>query len=111
MKIKDRWMQILIALDQLLNTLVWYGDSYSDETLSARAFRMTDISCVWNTTHKIIDYIFLRVFNDYNHCYNSYLSEIRRTQLPKEYTASRLHAAFFYEINKKDKNAELRNTY
>lgn len=85
-------MQTLIAIDQVLNTLVNRG--FADETLSARCFRMTDVSRGWNRAHKIVDWVFWHFFRDYNHCYNSYLSEMRRKHLPIEYRTSRLHAAF-----------------
>lgn len=85
-------MQTLIALDQLLNTFV--ADGMSDETISARAWRMTDTSIGWRDFHVSIDWFFKVFFKDDNHCYKSYLSEIKRTQLPKEYQV-RCYADFF----------------
>lgn len=84
--------QVLIAVDQLINTFINHG--FADETISARAFRMTDVSEGWNVAHKWIDRFFKLLINQNNHCYESYLSELHRKQLPKEYTTSRLHAAF-----------------
>lgn len=63
--------QILIAVDQLLNTLL---GGWADETLSARAWR--------GGWHRPIDTIF---FWQRQHCYNSYLSERNRAQMPPEY--------------------------
>ena len=84
--------QILIALDQLLNTFIDNG--MSDETISARAFRMTDASVGWNKMHYYIDLFFKLFLNQDNHCYKSYLQEVHRKQLPNEYQTSRLHAVF-----------------
>ena len=70
----------MIAIDQLLNTLIWLradGWGAPDETLSARA---------WRTQHwsrSIIDAFF---FWQRDHCYQSYLAEIARRQLPSHYT-------------------------
>lgn len=74
--------QLLIALDQLANTVVWIkgdGFGYADETLSARAWRLRDQSNAW----KRIDALF---FWDEEHCRKSYQSEVRRKHLPNHYT-------------------------
>jgi hypothetical protein len=65
--------QILIAIDQLANTLV---GGMADETISARAHRKG-----WKIREKVINWI----FQDPNHCRDSYNSELSRTQLPEEY--------------------------
>ena len=73
--------QVLIALDQLVNTLVWIkGDGFgsADETLSARAWRLRDQSNAW----KRIDALF---FWEEGHCRDSYLAELHRRHLPAEY--------------------------
>jgi hypothetical protein len=70
-----RLKHILIALDQLVNTLL---GGWPDETLSSRAYR-------WSAAGKrhwpmrFLDVLF---FWEVLHCYNSYLSEANRTQLP-----------------------------
>lgn len=70
-------LQIAIAIDQLLNTLL---GGMSDETLSARAYRQ---ALKGNTLpNKIIDFLF---FWQKEHCYNAWLSEVKRKQLPKDY--------------------------
>ena len=84
--------QFLIAVDQLINTFIDNG--FADETISARAFRLTDTSIGWNDAHYYIDRFFKIFLRQDNHCYQSYLSELHRKQLPNEYTTSRLHAAF-----------------
>lgn len=73
--------QVLIAIDQLLNTLL---GGFCDETLSARAYRQT-----FKGNHlprKIIDGLF---FWQKSHCYQSYLSEKQRKQLPLEYRTNK----------------------
>ena len=72
---------LLIGLDQLINTLVWIkGDGFGwpDETLSARAWRLREQSNAW----KRIDAL---MFFDPDHCRTSYESELERKQLPKAY--------------------------
>lgn len=70
-------LQILIALDQLINTLI---GGYADETLSSRAHRRRlrgKGGVAW-----VIDHIF---FWQDEHCKASYESELERTQLPVEF--------------------------
>ncbi len=65
--------QIAIAFDQLANTLL---GGFSDETLSARAHRA---GSAWEP---VIDALF---FWQIGHCFESYISEKERKQLPSEY--------------------------
>lgn len=65
--------QIAIALDQLANALL---GGMADETLSARAHRT---GSAWEP---VIDALF---FWHADHCFESYLSEKDRKQLPQEY--------------------------
>lgn len=78
--------QILIAIDQLINTLI---GGKADETLSARAHRMREKKQrVWGWTADAIDLLFFWQKDDQgqrNHCHRSYLSEVNRSQLPKHY--------------------------
>jgi hypothetical protein len=68
------WLtQNAIAFDQLVNAL--FG-GYSDETLSARAHRSNG----WG--RMVINMIF---FWQNDHCYDAYLAEKRRAQLPRHY--------------------------
>ena len=79
-------IQTIIAIDQLVNTLVYSSDDgcfgYADETLSARCWRLRNSSKLWGVARKIVDTIF---FFDKNHCFESYKSEILHRQLPNEY--------------------------
>lgn len=77
-------MQFMIALDQLINTLI---GGMADETLSARAHRMRSKGQrYWGWTAASIDAIF---FWEDGHCKKAWLSEMERRQLPGEYIASR----------------------
>lgn len=71
--------QNAIAFDQQLNALL---GGMADETLSARAYRNRNVSKGWNTAYKVINKIF---FWQKDHCYEAYLSEMNRKQLPVEY--------------------------
>ncbi len=72
--------QIFIALDQLANALI---GGYADETLSARAWRERNSEPRWGKAQVWIDRIF---FWQQDHCFQSFLSEYERKQLPKEYS-------------------------
>ena len=70
--------QILIALDQLANAIL---AGYADETLSARAYRLSrDRGRHW--PRRVIDALF---FWDENHCENAHLAELLRRHLPRQY--------------------------
>ncbi len=72
--------QNLIAIDQIFNTILF---GYADETLSARAWRAESKGrCFGKFFRPLIDGIF---FFDKNHCYKSYLAEVQRKQLHKDY--------------------------
>ena len=71
-------LQVLLAIDQLLNALIPGG--WADETLSSRAHRMREKSHkYWGWTADMIDGLF---FWQSNHCYNAWLEEVKRAQLP-----------------------------
>ena len=77
--------QVLIAIDQTVNTLVWAKDEgfgMADETISARAWRLQSRP-LWGVTRVIIDTLF---FWDRNHCEKSYHSERLRKHLPFDYS-------------------------
>lgn len=65
--------QFLIGLDQWINT--WFG-GMADETVSARAYRND-----WKYIMRFINWL----FQDQNHCKDSYYSEVFRKHLPIEY--------------------------
>jgi hypothetical protein len=72
-------LQILIALDQLINTIL---GGMADETISSRAHRKQHKSRRWKFMRRIIDWIF---FWQKDHCYQSYLAELDRKQLPPNF--------------------------
>ena len=79
-RLLGRLKQIAIALDQLVNTLL---GGWADETLSARLWREELNGKMWaRVLRPTVDILF---FFDPNHCYTSYLSEIKRKQLPETY--------------------------
>ena len=74
------WLfQVLIAIDQLVNALL---RGWSDETLSARAYRMKlKGRKYWGWTASAIDSLF---FWQTDHCMNAWRDELERRQLPPE---------------------------
>uniref|UniRef100_UPI0033412D81 hypothetical protein n=1 Tax=Castellaniella defragrans TaxID=75697 RepID=UPI0033412D81 len=68
--------QLLIAIDQLLNTL---AAGWADETLSSRAWRCRDVR-KWAIAYRAIDAVF---FWQPNHCQNAYEYERMQGQLPE----------------------------
>ena len=69
--------QVLIGVDQLLNTLI---GGWADETLSSRAWRHYEKGD-YRWPKRLIDAV---LFFDPDHCHQSYLSEIERRQLKPE---------------------------
>jgi hypothetical protein len=71
---------ILIALDQLLNVLLFFlpGGTWPDETLSARSWRCRDLR-PFTKLQPAIDRLF---FWQPEHCRQSYESELQRLQSP-----------------------------
>lgn len=92
--------QFAIALDQVLNTLVWAqadcdpsrgglrrvlsGFGRADETLSARAWRLRDHAHTWGRFERVLDWTFARL-GDPDHCLTSFLAEFERHHLPPPY--------------------------
>lgn len=77
-----RWwrLQMLIAIDQLVNT---YFKGWADESISSRAYRRSLNNCRWCPVgRRIIDAIF---YWEPDHCKKSYDSEMERFQLPPEF--------------------------
>lgn len=73
--------QILIAIDQLANSII---GGWADETLSSRCWRMGRYSAHWEALRRLIDLLF---FWDADHCRMSYESERLRLQAPPELRA------------------------
>lgn len=71
-------LQVLISLDQFVNTLLW---GYADETLSARAYRHAEIKKGRRWPMWLIDHIF---FWQDQHCKSAYEAELERVHLPPE---------------------------
>lgn len=71
--------QVAIAFDQLCNTL---AGGWADETFSARCWREGKTSRTWGAARIMVDAL---LWFDPQHCFNSYLSEFERKQLPEEY--------------------------
>jgi len=80
MNLRSRLHQITIAISQLANTLVWVGDTYADEMLCAKAWRLRYKGWGWLVI--ILDAIW---FWDPEHCYKCYAEEMRRLYMPDEY--------------------------
>lgn len=68
------YFQVLVAMDQLINTLFW---GYADETISSRCYRhYLKGERVW--AYKLVNAIF---FWQDDHCKEAYESELTRAQL------------------------------
>ena len=82
--VKQRILNVLIALDQFLFCLATLGHSSPDETLSAASYR-------WETEGKVQGkllrpFIDLLFWFDKNHCYESWLAENEQKQLHFSYS-------------------------
>lgn len=79
--------QIFLAFDQLCNALIPPLDgtiSYADETLSARSYRAhRDGKFFGKLTMAPINLLFF--WQGPNHCYNAFVKETERKNLPEEY--------------------------
>lgn len=71
-------LQVLVAIDQFVNTLLC---GYADETLSARAYRHAEIKKDRRWPMRVIDTLF---FWQDGHCKQAYESEISRSHFPPE---------------------------
>lgn len=85
MKIKHNFFQLLIAIDQLLNVLIFMFITptrkvWADETLSAHAWRV-HLERGVNWPYKLINAL---LFFDKDHCKEAYESELNRTQCPPQ---------------------------
>ena len=81
---KQRLLNLLIALDQLAYVLVTLGAGSPDETLSAAAWRTEQEGRILGRIFRpLIDLLFLPIGRD--HCRTAWLSEVQRSQLPSDY--------------------------
>ena len=82
--IKQRLLNVLIAVDQLVYVLVTFGAGCPDETLSAAAWRTEQSGRIGGKIFRpIIDFLFSPL--EKNHCKSAYESEINGKHLPAEY--------------------------
>ena len=85
--LRDWGVQVLLALDQLLNALIPPIDGtigYADETLSARAYRAhRDGKILGKLFMPLIDLLFF--WQGPGHCKNAYIKEFERKNYPEEY--------------------------
>ncbi len=80
---KHYFLQILIAFDQLLCTFL---GGWADESLSSYAWRLKQKNKYWGKIWvPIIDWLFFVSVKETNHCYNAYMAERKRAQLPPEF--------------------------
>lgn len=83
-QVKSYAFNLLIATSQFFNTLT---GGMPDETFSARMWRLElDENWFGKLVRPCIDWFFRTFFNDIDHCFESYLSEVKRNQLPKKYS-------------------------
>jgi len=72
---------VLIALDQLMNSLLF---GYPEETLSARTYRKAKAGqWFWRALRQVIDLAFR--WDSAEHCREAYENELKRAQGPREY--------------------------
>ena len=74
---KNYVLQLLIAIDQLLNALL---GGWADETMSSVTWRKRS-----NYPFKVFYPIINGIFFNKNHCHAAFLSERDNTQLPPEF--------------------------
>lgn len=83
---KQRLLNLLIALDQLLYVLLTLGAGHPDETLSAAAWRTEQSGKLGGRIFRpLIDLMFLPLERE--HCRRAYEAERLGRQLPPEYRA------------------------
>ncbi|MFN3983731.1 MAG: hypothetical protein ACK4SA_25460 [Caldilinea sp.] len=81
---KQRLLNLLIALDQLLWVLLTLGKGRPDETISAAAWRMEQQGkLAGKVLRPLVDLLSRPIEKD--HCYKAWLSEVQRSQLPSAY--------------------------
>lgn len=80
---RERILNVLIAIDQLVWVLITLGKGSPDETMSAAAWRLEKEGKLGGKIFRpIIDKIF---FFDPNHCEGAHRAELRRAQLHHSY--------------------------
>lgn len=98
-RIAHAWHQLFIAVDQLLNCIIFAGNlgTYADETISARAWRSGSPgqSWQWVAFRRIIDALFVWQdaylaaragrWPEMRHCQRSYAAEVARLGIHPQY--------------------------
>lgn len=75
-------LQVLIAISQLFCALL---GGWADESLSSYAWRLERKGRLWGRLWRpTIDWLFLKVTKQREHCYQSYLAERSRSQIDPE---------------------------
>lgn len=75
-------LNILVGIDQLFTTLI---GGYPDETLSSYAYRLDNKNKLLGQIFRpIIDFLFSWENVQGGHCYNAYLAERKRVNLPPD---------------------------
>ena len=81
---KQRILNLLIALDQLAWVLLTLGRGHPDETISAAMWRMEQQGKIAGRIFRpMVDLLFRPIEKD--HCRKAWLSEVQRSQLPSAY--------------------------
>lgn len=81
---KQRILNILIAIDQLLWVVLTLGKGHPDETISAALWRMEQQGKIAGRVFRpAVDLLFRPIEKD--HCRKAWLSEVQRSQLPSAY--------------------------
>ena len=81
---KQRILNLLIALDQLAWVIITLGKGYPDETISAAAWRTEQQGKIaGRVLRPLVDLLFRPLERD--RCYRAWLSEVQRSQLPSAY--------------------------
>jgi len=81
-----RLLNLLIALDQLCWVILTLGNGCPDETISASLWRMEQQGKrAGRWFRPVVDWLFFRLFGQAEHCWQSYVDEVEKRQLPKIY--------------------------
>lgn len=73
---KQRLLNLLISLDQLIYVIITLGKGDPDETMSAAAWRLEAKGHITGKVFRsVIDTLF---WFDKDHCYTSYINEVNR---------------------------------
>lgn len=79
--ITEYFLNVFIALSQLLNAVL---AGLPDESFSARSYRKRKRE-FWDRFRAVIDGFFYVLRKQEQHCFDAYIAEMKRRQLPEEY--------------------------